>query len=770
MIPTLKVSRSGLFLLLAVMVVVLAVLHTDMRTDIRDFFFPGVAVDAGFRVGQQQADQLSRRYLVSVTHAGVDQTAARAFVDAFQIALSKHAAVSRTWSGESYAASMADQLLWYAPYVTRLYSLTPGLAIADIFSDSYMQSRAGFIRQALLGPDPQRIKALLQHDPLLLGMDVFAAHGMQDTGLPRAAGAITFLVETHRSGLDTDAQAGFQRELEQLFADLQAQRGTAFGLEYTGVPVFSVAIREQVARDIHRIALFSTLAITLLSWLVFRSVRAVLLLGVLLLVTVGFATLLSQWVYGYVHGLTLALGITLTGVCVDYFIHGMVHAGSANVRQRQQIISRIWPALLTGAATTLVGYIALSLSGYPGLQQLAVFAVAGIVMALLLTRYFLADLITSLRIRVEPSLDLGLLLGSGYRRHGRVVLAVLLCVVVALGIGRLEWRDDMGLLSPSMEQLRDRDSRIRARLTSVEPGRFVLVTGNNLEEALQRGEAVQRVLMQLQAAGKLEGFSALYPWLASQQLQSANAAAWHAALDDDVRHRWQQALTGAGLNAALFPPLPAPAQSDLMPDDIRDSALWSVLSRQLLVEPKQTTAVIWLSQHEPAALVTALQGIAGARYFSQKDSLDTLSARYRHRAVSMLGWGGVAILLMLVLRYRSVVSAVRVLSPALCSVALLLGLWGISGVQPGILHLLGLLLIAAICVDYGVFFFENAGASLQRAYQAIGVSSLTTAISFACLGAADMPALHALAWTVAPGVLLGFLLCPLLSGGHNSGP
>jgi predicted exporter len=343
----------------------------------------------------------------------------------------------------------------------------------------------------------------------------------------------------------------------------------------------------------------------------------------------------------------------------------------------------------------------------------------------------------------------------------------LLSVVVLMGIGQVEWRDDMGLLSTEMQQLRDHDSRIRARLSSAEPGRFVLVTGKDVEESLQRGEAVQRVLLPLQSDGKLDGFVALYPWLASQQLQSENAAVWNAALDDDVRARWQQALTQAGLNAELFPPLSISTRDFLLADELGDSAVWPLLSQQLLVEPAQAMTVIWLSRHDPSAVVSALQGIAGARYFSQKDSLDTLSANYRKRAVTMLAWGIGAILLMLALRYRSMLSALQVLSPALLSVLLMLGLWGLFGVLPGILHLIGLLLAAAICVDYGIFFFENGGGNLQRTFQAISVSALTTAVSFACLGAADTPALHALAWTVAPGVLLGFLLCPLLLHGHN---
>ena len=53
----------------------------------------------------------------------------------------------------------------------------------------------------------------------------------------------------------------------------------------------------------------------------------------------------------------------------------------------------------------------------------------------------------------------------------------------------------------------------------------------------------------------------------------------------------------------------------------------------------------------------------------------------------------------------------------------------------GMLHLIGLLLTAAVCVDYGIFFIENKSDSTTRTFQAITVSALTTSVAFACLGA-----------------------------------
>ena len=98
---------------------------------------------------------------------------------------------------------------------------------------------------------------------------------------------------------------------------------------------------------------------------------------------------------------------------------------------------------------------------------------------------------------------------------------------------------------------------------------------------------------------------------------------------------------------------------------------------------------------------------------------------------------------------------------------LLLTFWGVSGLPIGMLHLVGLLLGAAICVDYGVFFVENCCDSRERTFQAITVSAITTVSAFACLGVAENPALNALAWTVAPSVLLGYLLCPIMLGQLN---
>jgi predicted exporter len=429
-----------------------------------------------------------------------------------------------------------------------------------------------------------------------------------------------------------------------------------------------------------------------------------------------------------------------------------------------QAIRQIWPALLVGGITTLIGYTALSFSGFPGLQQVAVFTGSGIVAALLITRYILPSLMGLFHVQVQPRIDLSWLLATGAGTRSRYLVFAIITGCLLAGGTRIHWSDDLSMLAPSLQQLAETDRRIRTRLSSIEPGRFILVTGDSTEAVLQTAEDVQRQLLRLQQQGELDAYYPLFPWVASRQQQTRNAQAWNDAMNPAVRERWIKTLTDRGLSAAAFPALTTAHESLLVPEQAMASPVAALLSTQLLLDTTGTTAVIWLGKHQAQALMDVVRAIPDARYFSQKDNIQQLARDYRNKAQTMLVWGLLVILTLLSIRYRSVVDALRVLTPATLSIMLLLGLWGLSGAAMGMLHLIGLLLTAAVCVDYGVFFLENRSGNRRRTFQAITVSAITTAAAFASLGAAENPALHALAWMVAPGVLAGFLLCPVMLG------
>jgi predicted exporter len=144
-----------------------------------------------------------------------------------------------------------------------------------------------------------------------------------------------------------------------------------------------------------------------------------------------------------------------------------------------------------------------------------------------------------------------------------------------------------------------------------------------------------------------------------------------------------------------------------------------------------------------------------------------MATDYRDRAQTMLFVGISVIILLLLLRYKSLLKTVQTLLPAFVAALFILGGWSMTGQAVSFLHLVGFLLAVAICVDYGIFYRENRGGNICLTYQAMSASMLTSALAFGCLFFADTSTLRTLAGVVALGVMLGFLLCPIIIN-HSS--
>jgi predicted exporter len=761
-------ARAKWFVLITVILVIAALRLTQVRTDINDFLFAGEETDSALLVGQIQSEKLSRRYLISLTHSGVDSQKVFDFILAFQQELAANPAVARVWSGEAADESVDALIELYLPHRIHLFSLLPDDAFAALFTPKSLAEQAVKIKQTLLGPDPMLANSLIAQDPMLLTLN-WLQQVDQRMQHDEIANYSSVFVETRFSGTDVAAQEAFQQELQGVFQRLKQQFGSNISMEFTGISVFAVAIKHAVSADIQRVSSLSLLAIVLLFLWVFRSLRALMAAALLMAATVSIAVLTTDWLFGFVHGLTLALGSTLIGVCIDYPIHAMVHAAQDDSGQRSSRISLIWPAMIIGGATTVIGYMALGFSGFPGLQQIAVFSSAAILSALLLTRFILPDLMNLLAIDMRPRLPVNWLLDPPGRARLRwIVIVISIVSLLLLGINQLHWSTDLVTLSPALNQLKSKDQMIRSRLVSIEPGRFILAEGDTLEQALQNSEKLQGRLEQLRQQGELESYFPIFPWLASTALQLRNENAWNKMVTEDAQQAFNRALTAEGLAAKAFPPLSLSHVAPLKEDALRNSQVWPLISNQLLEVGNRFAVVVWLGRHDPKKVRAVAAELPQVRYFSQKESMTALTEQYRERAQTMLLLGLLAIMLLLFWRYRSLLHALRVLLPAAVSLLVVTAGWSLAAAPMGMLHLIGLLLAAAICVDYGIFFMENRGGNRQLTIQAISTSAFTSALSFSCLGVAETPALHALALTVAPGVLLGFLLCPIMLDQQNS--
>ncbi|GFO71584.1 hypothetical protein BJAS_P1199 [Bathymodiolus japonicus methanotrophic gill symbiont] len=749
------------FFLCLPLLIALAFYTTQFKTDISAFVIAGDNAEEILLASEIQSGTLSRRYILSID-AGENKQVSQGFILAWLRQIKTISGVVDVWMTDEEKGAWGALSDLYAQHGAHLYSLYPEQALADILTEQALAERAAGLKQALLSPQARLIKKIAVQDPLLLSLSGFKSFAAQfQKQQSKSSQFANFILETQMSGMDVPAQLKIQQQIKQAFT--AAAHNTDYQLEMTGVPLFAVATQTMIEADIKFISIFSTLVLMLLFLLLFRSFQVLFWVFSLLMMVMTLAVLVTNLAFGSVHGMTIAIGSTLIGICIDYPIHAIVHAQCLAQAQRLTVIKRIFPSLLMGGVTTLIGYIALGLSGYPGFQQVAVYTSTGIIASLLLTRYLFPLLMTGEAKTIQPFRFI--VFWTRFCQRYRLILltvVVLLSAAGAVQLDRLQWMQDLQQLTPELDFLKVTDKKIRQRMVNMEPGRFVLVSAVTVEQTLQSAEQVYRRLDELKASGDVEDYFGLYPWLLSGQQQLENQHYLLSALNDRQRQYWRNALHDAGLSISRLGELDYTQSNILSLQQVLQSPIARLVSNQIIVTGQRALLTIWLSEHQPEAIQSALADLPHVQYFSQRDRLNRMAVDYQRRAEITLLSGLALITLLLWLRYKSIIKTVQTLSPAVLSALMILALWAWTGEAISFLHLVGVLLAVAICVDYGIFYQENRSGHLTLTYQAMAASMLTSALVFGCLIFAQTSMLQTLAKVVSCGVILGFLLCPIL--------
>jgi predicted exporter len=117
-----------------------------------------------------------------------------------------------------------------------------------------------------------------------------------------------------------------------------------------------------------------------------------------------------------------------------------------------------------------------------------------------------------------------------------------------------------------------------------------------------------------------------------------------------------------------------------------------------------------------------------------------------------------AVFALLYPRYRG--RSWRALAPAALASIATLALLGSAGQHLQLFHVLALMLLLGIGVDYGIFIQERAGRRDHAAGLAVGLSAMSTLLSFGLLGLSKTPALQAFGVTMLIGIAAVWLLAP----------
>ena len=202
------------------------------------------------------------------------------------------------------------------------------------------------------------------------------------------------MLETADPGYTLDRQVQTVVDLEAALTGIAHENGVRVAM--AGTPVSTVKARDSVAREM---LIGTVIAVSMIIGFLFWVYRSflVLALGALPIVTgILLGLVATLLVFGSIHRITLAFGITLLGVAIDYPLHLFSHT---HIDERLRATAkRILPPMLLGAMTTIAAFIVLGTGGFTGLAQLAVFIGAGLMAAVITALWVLPSIAGNQRL------------------------------------------------------------------------------------------------------------------------------------------------------------------------------------------------------------------------------------------------------------------------------------------------------------------------------------------------------------------------------------
>ncbi|SHF36143.1 Predicted exporter [Microbulbifer donghaiensis] len=516
-----------------------------------------------------------------------------------------------------------------------------------------------------------------------------------------------------------------------------------------GAPLHTEYAAAGAQREIRLIGGLSIAAICLLSLLIFRSMRPLLLSVFAIAAGIASGTAAVIALLGQMHILAFVFGTTVTGLAIDYafhFICNRMRPGPARDRD-------VLPGLLLGLVSSCLAFFALALTPFPLLRQMGVFVGAGLIGAWLTVVLLFPSLLKLRQRRLHIAERLPPTKPSRYL----AALAVLL-LVGAAALPRIEFGDDLRLFYTPPEFLAEDETQLNDLLPSRPESAYFLVQGNDWRQLLEREWQLMGELQSAREEGALADFQALSLRFPPERIQRAD---WELMRDFYGSAPVQGFYTQLGYSATeaqqLVAALRQPFKAVTLPEWLAVAGgqyadLW------LGCNAGGCASIVRLyGLQQTASLPSSLEGVT---LVDPPRAIAAVMSQQRDLLLKLLPLVLLVVTVVIALR-TGARRALSIIGLPLAAVVATLALAVLSGAAINLFHVAALLLVFGIGVDYAVFSHMSGRDERSHTLLAIGMAGITTLLGFGLLALSATPAIADFGLTLAVGTTLTLVLATL---------
>ena len=522
---------------------------------------------------------------------------------------------------------------------------------------------------------------------------------------------------------------------------------------WTGTLLFSSFGTQSAEKEISTIGLGSSIGVIFLVWFGFRSFRP--MFTEFIAVTSGtlVAFVVTHWIFGEIHLMTLVFGASLVGVCVDFSFYFMALQSQHKGIDGFTILKPILPSLFMGLMTTLVAYIFLSFAPFPGFRQIAVFSIVGLSAAWITSILLLPRLKA---LNAQPAIHTLRFIGQArnYVLNHKQVRFSLIFVILVGSLSSLMFiksNDDIRNLQSMDQYLKSEDSYVREHFGQQQGNDYFVIHAETEQQVQQLEQQLIEKLRNLQSQGQLKGFQAIGQSVPSISEQKKNIQSLQNIPENDLK-----------------------AYAESMQLNVNDVMAWQKqLSQQPLLDlnsfQQHPLAFLQPNAQERLVLVQGIGNLDALKKMQTEQikllqpvsNLSELFKAHRIQAQYLLVYALIALAIGLGVIYGlgSIIPLILPVSLALLS-TFAVQVW--LGVEINLFSIMGTFLIIGIGVDYAIFY-RHGHDHPQVVGMALFLCMMSTLLGFGLLSFSHTYAIHCFGLTVLFGVIFSFIFATIFT-------
>ncbi|NRR90942.1 MMPL family transporter [Winogradskyella undariae] len=548
--------------------------------------------------------------------------------------------------------------------------------------------------------------------------------------------------------------------------------------EYFGGTLIAVANANQIKSDIQLTVGIALTVLLLIFILFYKKLTVPIILFVPTIFGGLLAIALLFLIREKISAISLGIGSVLLGVTLDYSLHILTHIRSNNnVKNLYQEISK---PILMSSLTTALAFLCLLFINSQALQDLGIFAAVSVIGSSCFALLFIPQIYKEQTKTIKKNTALDKIASYNIHKNKWVIIGLfLLCFGSLFTYNTVIFNNDLSEMNYMPKDIEAAELNLDKLINSTSKSVYIAAYGDSEEKTLQINDAILTKLQNLKTEGQLINFSSISTFVHSKKQQNQQIERWQSFWNKNTIENTKQQIIESGIALGFKPEtfnsFYTLLNTKFKPLESKDYKAINIFSVDDYIATKDnyTTITNLVKVDQADAVMDAFKADSQTLVIDRKQMNETLLGNLKNDFNSLIGYSLIAVILILLLFYRSLSLTLVTGIPICLTWLLTIGIMGLFHLEFNIFNIIISTFIFGLGIDYGIFMtngllheYRTGEKSLTTHKTSILLSVITTILGVGVLIFAKHPALYSISLVcligITSAVLVAFAIQPLL--------